>query len=387
MHDRSRVLVVIDSMEIGGSQRQVQHLLDGLDKARWEPELAYFRCDSFLVDAVRRSGIKVHYLPKRSRVDLRFLIAYSRLLRDRNYALVHAYSLTAELWTLLARFFSGRRPMLVASERSSYRADRPAWFWWLKRFVLGRSVAVIANSRAGAHSTAQRTGMSDALFTTIANDVDMPTPIAAEERIAIRRAIGAPDESLLGLFVGRLVPVKNLTCLVRALAMLEPGQRPWVALVGDGPLRTSIGQLASDCGVESNLHFLGERADATRLMQAADFLVLPSFFEGLSNALLEAMAAGCPVIASAVGGSAELIEDKSTGLLFPSDDTGALAAAMARMAEPALRSALSQAAKRHVEQNHSKAALASATSAVYERSLRSADLTDAQVLAHAERSR
>ena len=82
----------------------------------------------------------------------------------------------------------------------------------------------------------------------------------------------------------------------------------------------------------ADLCFLGERADATRLMQAADFLVLPSHFEGLSNALLEAMAAGCPVIASAVGGSPELVEDGRTGLLFPGDDADALASAMIRMA-------------------------------------------------------
>jgi glycosyltransferase involved in cell wall biosynthesis len=104
-------------------------------------------------------------------------------------------------------------------------------------------------------------------------------------------------------------------------------------------------------------------------MQATDFLVLPSHFEGLSNALLEAMAGGCPVIASAVGGSVELIEDGRTGLLFPPDDTDALATAILRMADPALRPRLAQAARQHVQMHHSQAALAAATSAVYERCL------------------
>ena len=381
MTERKRVLVVIDSMEIGGSQRQVQHLLTGLDRQRWEPELAYFRCNSFLVDAVRQSGIPVHFLPKRKRVDLRFLFDYARLLRTRNYALVHAYSLTAELWTLPASLLAGRRPMLVASERSSQRRDRPRWYWWLKRLVLGRCAAVIANSSAGAQSTARRTGMPDALFTTIANDVDLPAPMDTEQRASIRAAIGAPEERLLGLFVGRLVPVKNLACLIRALALLEPARRPWVALVGDGPLRETLHQLALECDVASDVHFLGERPDATQLMQAADFLVLPSHFEGLSNALLEAMAAYCAVIASAVGGSAELIEDGRTGLLFPSGDSRALAAAIARISDPALRAALAREARQHVEKNHSQAALVSATSLVYERCIH-ATPTDSQVLAH-----
>jgi glycosyltransferase involved in cell wall biosynthesis len=384
MHDRRRVLVVIDSMEVGGSQRQIQHLLDGLDRQHWEPELAYFRSDSFLVDAIRASGITVHYLPKRGRLDLRFLASYARLLRERNYALVHAYSLTAELWTLPARFLSGLRPVLVASERSSVRDDRPAWYWWLKRIVLGRSAAVIANSEAGAQSTAQRTRMPASLFTTIANDVGLPTPVSTEDKAALRQSIGAPEGDLFGLFVGRLVPVKNLECLVRALAMLAPAQRPWLALAGDGPLRDEIARLAADHGVASRLCFLGERPDATQLMQAADFLVLPSHFEGLSNALLEAMAAGCPVIASAVGGSVELIEHGRTGLLFPSDDPGAFATLIARMADPDLRTRLAQAGRQHVEQHHSQAALVAGTMAVYERCLLDAGPAAVSTLAHAD---
>lgn len=381
MPERKRLLVVIDSMEIGGSQRQVQHLLAGLDRQRWEPELAYFRCDSFLVESVRQSGVPVHFVAKRRRIDLRFLLDYARLLRERNYALVHAYSLTAELWTLPARLLAGCRPKLVASERSSQRRDRPGWYWWLKRLVLGRCAAVIANSSAGAQSTARRTGMPEALFTTIANDVDLPDPIDAEQRAALRTAVGVPEGHLFGLFVGRLVPVKNLACLIRALALVDPARRPWVALVGTGPLRGTLHQLASECGVASSVQFLGERPDATQLMQAADFLILPSLFEGQSNALLEAMAARCPVIASAVGGSAELINDGRTGLLFPSDDAGALAAAIVRISEPALRTALAYAARQYVEKHHSQAALVSATSRVYERCLH-ATPTDAQILVH-----
>ncbi|RNF83291.1 glycosyltransferase [Montanilutibacter psychrotolerans] len=380
---RDRLLVVIDGMEVGGSQRQVQQLLKGLDRQRWEPELAYFRSDSFLVDAIRRDGIPVHFVPKRRRVDLRFLFAFARLLRRRDYALIHAFSLTAELASVLARPLSGRQPLLVASERS-FALDRPAWFWWLKRLVLGRSAAVIANSSAGATATARRTRMPDAMFATVANGVDVPTPIAAGERERMRRSIGVPAGRLFGLFVGRLVPVKNLPCLVRALAALAPAQRPWVALVGEGPAQSSTRQLAHDQDITDDLSFLGERNDATRLMQAADFLVLPSHFEGLSNAVLEAMAAGCPVIASAVGGSPELIDNGRTGMLFRSDDVNALASAMAHMADPALRFRLAHGARQHVEQHHTGAALGAATAAVYDRCLR-ASQSSSQLIAHPTR--
>lgn len=375
---RERLLVVIDGMEVGGSQRQVQQLLNSLDRRRWEPELVYFRNHSFLVDAILGTGVPVHHVPKRHRIDLRFLLAFARLLRQRNYSLIHAYSLTAELSSVFARALSGQRPPLVASERS-FALDRPAWFWWLKRFVLGRSAAVIANSRAGAKATARRTRMPDAMFAIVANGVGTPAPLAAGERASIRRSLGVPDQRMLGLFVGRLVPVKNLPCLVRALATLRPEVRPRIVLVGEGPLQGAIQQLAVEQGVAADLCFLGERDDTARLMQAADFLVLPSHFEGLSNALLEAMAAGCPVIASAVGGSPELVDDGRTGLLFPTDDADALAAAMLRLADTGLRSRLSLEGKRHVSHHHSPHALATATSAIYERCIRAANPADTSV--------
>ena len=135
-------------------------------------------------------------------------------------------------------------------------------------------------------------------------------------------------------------------------------------------MRERIEQLALDAGVMADMHFLGVRSDTARLMQVADFLVLPSRFEGLSNALLEAMAAGCPVIASAVGGTPELIEDGRTGLLFAPDSADALSACMARLcADPALRTSLSRSALEHVARQHAVPALVAATSAVYDRCL------------------
>lgn len=361
-----RLLVVIDEMEVGGSQRQIVHLLTGLDREQWQPELAYFRNGSFLTRRLRDAGIPVHHLPKRGRIDARFLRDFARLLRVRNYDLIHAFSLTAELWSVLARMVSGQAPPLVASERSQ-QVRQPPWYWRAKRFVLARSVGVIANSKAGAETTALHTRLPRSFFDTIPNGVQIPPPIPQWERLAIRAELGLPEGRLLGLFVGRMVPLKNLDCLIRALALLGPCDRPWMVLAGDGPLRPDIEQMATGYGLERDLLFLGERDDATRLMQAADFLVLPSHFEGLSNSLLEAMAAGCAVLASAVGGSPELVEHEQTGLLFPTNDPEALAAQMLRLAEEPLRSTLSRQASDYVSRTHGIPALVDATVAVYER--------------------
>lgn len=361
-----RLLVATDEMEVGGSQRQISYLLGGLDRSRWQPELVFFRSPSFLVDELRAQGIVVHHLPKRRRFDLRFLLAYAALLRRNRYDLVHAFSLTAELWTLVAGLLARPRPPLVASVRGLY-LDQSRLFWTIKRQVLARSAAVIANARAGAAAAAQRSGLPPSKFSIIPNGMRFAPSQSAAASAALRQALGVPADRPFGLFVGRLVKEKNLPCLLEALAMMPPASRPWMALAGDGPLRASIEAQRDAAGLGGDMRLLGERDDIACLMQAADFLVLPSSFEGMSNVLMEAMSLGCPVLASAVGGNPELVQDDGTGLLFPDGDARALATQLHRMAsDPTLRSSLAARAARHVREHYSIDRLVASTTAIYE---------------------
>lgn len=374
--DVKRLLVVIDEMEVGGSQRQVVHMLAGLDRNRWQPELVYFRERSFLIDELEQVGVRIHHIPKRGRIDLRFMFALARVLRHGRYDVIHAFSLTAELWTVMASHLLLRRPPLIGSIRGLY-LHQSRRFWWLKGLALSRCAAVVSNSRAGADVAARLGGHARSRIDVIGNGVPIPDALTAAARENLREHLGVVDGRCLALFVGRLVDQKNIACLLDALAMLPASRRPVLALAGDGPLRMSLSERADALGIRDQVRFLGERADTTQLMQAADMLILPSHEEGLSNALLEAMAAGCPVIASAVGGNLELIDHEHTGLLFPDDSRVVLAEAMSRLIDdPVLRQRLSQQALQKVERQHSIAALVKATQAVYERCI------DAHTLQH-----
>lgn len=366
-----RLLVVTDEMEVGGSQRQITYLLGGLDRERWNASLLYFRNQSFLVDQLADLRIDVLHVPKQRRVDPRFVLRYLQALRAGRYDVVHAFSLTAELWTALASVFMRRPPRLVASVRGMYLLQ-PRWFWWLKRFVLGRSSAVIANARACAEAAAMASRLPLDRFEVIPNGIAAPERLDHDARSALRARLGVPAGRAFGLFVGRMVHQKNPACLVRALAGMARDERPWIALAGDGPLRAETEAAAARESLSESLCFLGERSDTGALMQAADFLVLPSLHEGMPNVLLEAMAAGCPIVASDVGGSPELVEHEVGGLLFPNDDDIALGECLGRMSRDTdLRARLAAHASALAMSRYTIERMVAATEAVYLRCLAS----------------
>jgi glycosyltransferase involved in cell wall biosynthesis len=358
-----RVLLVTDEMEVGGTQRQIVNLAVALQRRGVETTVLYFRHPSFLVDELQRAGVRVVHCPKRSAVDLGFLCALAHRIRSGQHDVAHAFAFSAELWTALALALAvgGRRPALISSVRGTY--DWYArWQWQVKRWVSARSAAVVANSQQGGRYAVERTGMASDRLQIVYNGVQVAGVSEVERERALRTwpamdvagpAAATAPRALRALFVGRLVDVKSLDTLIEAVAML-PRASLSVAICGDGPLRQRLQRLAQDGEVDDRIVFLGERRDAAALMAAADVLVLPSRQEGLSNALLEAMAAGCAVVASRVGGNVELVQDGHTGLLFPAGEAPALARALLSLhQDPDLRERLGRAARAFVDDRFS----------------------------------
>lgn len=368
MRERARVLIVSDEMEIGGSQRQIVHLLTHLDRQRWQAELLFFRARSFLADQLEASGIRVHEIPKRGLIDLAFVRRLHALLRAGRYDVVHCFSVTAETW-VRAILPLVPRVAFIASVRGLY-LDYSPWRWRRKRWIVRRADAVIANSNAGARMTAQRTGLPEERIAVIPNGVAMPLPITAQARVEGRCALRIPTDRVCALFAGRLVPAKNIPLLLCALARIFPALRPFLLLAGGGPLAAQLQAQAAQLQLQDDVRFLGAREDAGALMQLVDFVVLPSREEGLSNVLIEAMAAGCPPLASAVGGSPELIDDDRTGVLFASENLDALTRALERLAGDApLRRRLGAAARIQAERNYTLNELVRRTEAIYLRAI------------------
>lgn len=231
-----------------------------------------------------------------------------------------------------------------------------------------RAQATISNSAVAAAYVAQRCGLLAERIDVVPNGL----PARGERDIqacnAHRAMLGLGPSEHLVLFVGRLVVEKNIPTLLRAVAMIPAERRPLLWLAGEGPERPAIERLVRMLGLQSHVRLLGERQDVDALMAAADALVLPSLEEGLSNVILEAMAVGLPVVASAVGGNTELVEHGHTGLLCDPTDAASIAGAIQHLfAEPRLRARLARTTREKVAREYSMESMVARTIAIHDR--------------------
>jgi L-malate glycosyltransferase len=363
-----RLLVVTDEMEVGGSQRQIVHLLTNLDRSEWQPELLYFRRPSFLLDTVKAAGVPVHCIPKQRAIDLRFLHQLIGFLRAGHFDLIHCFSLTAELWVSIAHRFA-RSGALIVSMRDMGHGLSPRQ-WQIKRALCRGADAIIANSQRAAERLEAELG-GRRTVDMVPNGIRAPAPLGDARRAEVRAALPIPRrDAVVVLFVGRLAAQKNVPLLLEVIAAFAPAERPVLLLAGSGPLADELKAKAESLGLGGDAVFLGDRSDIGDVMQAVDLLVLPSHDEGLSNVVLEAMAGGCPVIASDVGGNPEVIVDGDSGVLFKAGDGAALEARLRELvADPVARARIGRAARERIANNYSIDALIARTDAIYRRVL------------------
>jgi glycosyltransferase involved in cell wall biosynthesis len=198
----------------------------------------------------------------------------------------------------------------------------------------------------------------------IQNGVDIDEVDAAAAVAPEATAWRQRGELVIG-YIGQLISRKGIDTLLRAFAGLPPGSARLV-LVGEGPQRAEFETLARQLGVADRVQFLGYREDRLALLRGFDVLALPSLLEGIPRCLMEAMAAGIPIIASDIPGCRDLIDAEATGLLFPPGDVDALRNGMEKLRDAGLRATLSATARNRVVAEFSAAAMARSYSRLYQ---------------------
>ncbi len=214
--------------------------------------------------------------------------------------------------------------------------------------------AVTVMSESLAARLAERRVADRARLVVIPNAVDFGRFAAGGCRGETRRALGVGDDEFVWLAAGRLSPEKDYAGLMRAFGALGE-RRARLFIAGDGPLRGELARLVDELGLSGRVRLLGLRDDMAELYGACDALVLSSAWEGMPNVVLEAMASGRPVVATAVGAVPEMVADGETGYVVPAGDPAALAGAMGRMMRlaPDERRAMGEAGRRAVRERHS----------------------------------
>lgn len=364
-----KLLIIIDEMERGGSQKQILDTARHIDSSVFSVSVVYFRKHSSYVDELRQLGVEVTHIPKRRRVDIPFFIQLCSYLRKNRFDLVHAFSFSGEMWGWLANLFSGNA-RFVSTVHSVYEWYSPLQ-WMIKRWVTQGSAALVANSQAGADYAALRMGIRRNTVDVVPNGIELPARVEqAQESEADDEKESTPRTPRM-LFVGRLVDHKNLPCLLRAFSLVaRQHEQVELDLVGDGPLRQSLEQQVKALGIGGRVNFWGEQNDVTPWLRNADLFVISSHREGLSNAVMEAMSVGLPVLASNVGGNPELVTHEKTGMLFPADDHETLASmALELLHDEQKRRTLAAGALAAARRFHDPARMVSDMERIYERCL------------------
>jgi glycosyltransferase involved in cell wall biosynthesis len=362
---RPRILLLITLAETGGAQTYVAGLLPAL-VGRFDV-LVGAHGEGPLRDAALAAGAR--FIPLRHvRRDLHVthdvlgVLELAVLMRRERPDIVHANSSKAGLLGRLAAALA-RVPIRVFTVHGwafkAYSGAASALYRWADRLMAPlTTVTICVSERERSAGVAARTCRAE-------RTVVIPTAVDAAAAQPSRRDGAAPRI----VAVGRLAPPKDPVTLVRALAAVR-GSPFSAQIVGDGPERAAVESEIRAAGLEAAVEVTGERRDVPRLLAEADVFVLSSRSEGAPISILEAMAAGLPVVASTVGGVPEIVEDGKTGLLVPPGEAAALAAALELLlADATLRDRLGAAGRTRVRERFDLAQLRRAHVDLYTREL------------------
>ncbi len=313
--------------------------------------------------------------------DLLTFWALVRLFRQERPAIVHTHTSKAGVLGRLAAWWSGV-PAIVHTPHGHvfYGHFNALWSWvfvLVERLLARVTTRLIALTEAERDDHLERGVGREDQFVVIPSGIDLERfQDGGQTRSERPDWFPCPPGSFVVGSVGWLTPVKGHRFLIEAAARLKPFfPNLHVVLVGNGELQTELSALADRLGLKDSVHFLGERDDVEVCLSAMDLFVLPSLNEGMGRALVEAMAAGLPVIASRTGGVPALIEHGRTGLLVPAGDADALAEAIRQALDrPDWAKRMGQAASQRIDRMFDAAAMVHAVEQVYEQALSEAGI-------------
>lgn len=359
------ILHVIPTLGVGGTERQLAKLLPRLDPARFRQTVCWYTRSETLEAPLRAAGIRTVFLDKVAMRPWTFFAELRSLVRETRPDIVHTWLYSGNFWGRMAAITCGVRG-IVASDRGVATAASAAVVLY-ERALASRTTRIV-NSRAAAASLSDRYGLPASSIRIIPNAVDPAEPPSAEARRAARAALGLPGDAAVILMTARQTEEKNHPMFFRAARRVGE-RRNGVLFVALGRLfrPEAMRQAVADAGAARFVRVEEQREDVGLWLAAADLFCLTSDSEGLPNSVLEAMAAGLPVVCTDFAAAREILAREELGLVVPRGDDAALAEAiLALLDDGARRARMAQAARHEVTQRFGWSRLVSEMESLYE---------------------
>lgn len=357
------VVHVIDELPPDGAERLLADLLRHRS-SRFRFSVVCLVGEGALAKDIRALGVPVTVMGRKGPFDPALLLRLVRWFRRERVQVVHTHLFTADSYGRVAARLAGV-PAVFSTAHNTVVCEgtvKKSVHWalsWISTRVVACTEEVGRVMRSQDHLPASR-------LTVIPNGIDIGR-FAGASGEGVRAELGIPDGTLLIGVVGRLHPQKGHTDLFAALTLLrEKGLTPTCLIVGSGASRDELEQAVASARLGDQVRFLGQRSDVPRLLAALDVLAMPSRWEGLPIALLEAMAMALPIVATRVSGVPDVIADGDNGLLVEAQQPPALAAALGRvLTDPALRARLARRALETVHERYDVRRTAAGYEALY----------------------
>lgn len=323
------IVVLVNSLMRGGAQRLVIHDVNELYARGIDVRLITLEAER-----PRDSMMEECLLPSANRVCIPFP-SFLSFTSWRNLYIVlreiRPRAIITHLWfsNTVGRICAmlARIPTRIAFEHNVYEGIRHRWQYMVDRFLANHSTYVVAVSDA-VRQFLQAHDIPGVRIQTVRNAIDLKPPSHMLPRAELRQSLHLSLQELVLVCVGRLIPQKGIDILLRVFATLPEGK---LIIVGDGSERSTLEEMIQDLHLGDRVQLLGTRKDIPDLLRMADIFVLPSRWEGLPMVILEAMAAGLPIVASAVDGTREVLVNEEMALLVQAESETQLRQALERM--------------------------------------------------------
>jgi glycosyltransferase involved in cell wall biosynthesis len=340
-----KALLLCQNLRVGGAEELILGASTALPSVGIESGVVALTRRGPIADEIAAAGVPLHLVSGQPGPrDPAAFVRLVRLLQRERPDVVHTFLIAASIYGRLAAFAAGV-PLVVAAEQNVYER-KPRRHILVERALAARTYRVVACCEVVGRFYQQQVGVAPSKIAVIYNAVRFGGRPEPADSATARSVLGLADDAVVVGTLGRLTEQKGQRLLLHAFAELTRRVPSAVLLLaGAGPLRAELEAEAGRLEIREHVRFLGVRRDRETLYAAMDIFVLPSRWEGLSLALVEAMGAGRAVVATAVGGNPEVVQDRQTGILVPADDLSSLSAALGTLAsDPRRRAMLGDAA-------------------------------------------